>query len=337
MKACNATGASRATFYRDRLAGGETKSPKEKKARPTPRRALTAVERERIALILNSDEFADQAPPAVYATLLDRGIYLCSIRTMYRILKERNELKERRNQRRRQNYQKPELLASKPNQVWSWDITNLKGPERGVVFKLYVVIDIFSRYVVAWRVEHFEKDLLAEELIEIASQRQKIRKNQLAIHSDRGSLMTSTKVTDLYTKLGIEPSLTRPYVSNDNAYSESQFKTLKYGPSFPSRFGSIEDARQFCRRFFNWYNEEHYHSGLALLTPSTVHSGAIEDCVQKRQAVLAAAFNRHPERFVKGRSAVKRPPSEVWINRPATFEQTKPATPGDTEVMRSVR
>lgn len=235
---------------------------------------------------------------------------------MYRILRENGEVRERRNQLRHPQYKKPELLATGPNQVWSWDITKLKGPEKWNNYYLYVILDIFSRYVVGWMIARRENGELAELLISETCSRQGIDESQLFIHSDRGSPMTSKAVALLLSDLGVTKSLSRPHVSNDNPFSESHFKTLKYRPTFPKRFGGIEDARAFCQIFFNWYNTEHYHSGLALMTPATVHHGAAAACNRRRQAVLSGAFEKHPERFFNGRPKVLRLPKEVWINPP---------------------
>lgn len=260
------------------------------------------------------------APQEVYATLLDEGAYFCSVRTMYRILEEEDEVRERRNQLRHPSYAKPELIAEAPNQVWCWDITKLKGPVKWTYFYLYVILDIFSRYVVGWMIAHRELAALAKRLIEQSCENQGVQQNQLIIHSDRGPSMTSKSVALLLSDLGITKSLSRHHVSNDNPYSESQFKTLKYRPAFPERFGCAEDARFFCQDFFRWYNTEHYHSGIGFLTPEDVHYGRTEQIIKDRQAVLNAAFIKHPERF-KGK--VPKPmalPPSVWINKPALLK-----------------
>lgn len=273
--------------------------------------------------VLHEDRFVDKAPAEVYATLLDEGVYLCSIRTMYRILQAESEVRERRNQLRHPEYKKPELLATAPNQVWSWDITKLKGPVKWTYFYLYVIIDIFSRHVVGWMIAGRETAELAKQLIAESCIRQGIDENQLFIHSDRGAPMTSKALALLMSDLGITKSLSRPYVSNDNPYSESQFKTLKYRPSFPERFGSLQDARAFCQQFFNWYNNEHYHSGIALMTPAMVHYGSAEECNRKRQIVLSGAFEKHPERFVNGQPTVLELPQEAWINPPTPKDDAR--------------
>jgi putative transposase len=278
---------------------------------------------------MHEDRFVDKAPGPVYAALLDEGIYLCSTRTIYRILNENGEVKERRNQRRHPQYTKPELLATGPNQVWSWDITKLRGPAKWKYFYLYVIIDIFSRNTVGWMIAHRETAELAEALISQTCARQSIKRDQLLIHSDRGSPMTSKTVALLMSDLGIVKSLSRPHVSNDNPFSESQFKTLKYRPEFPKTFGSIQDARAFCTQLFEWYNNEHYHTGLAMMTPSTVHYGLAEKCNRQRQSVLSAAFEKNPQRFVSKPPQVAKLPQAVWINPPkpkAQEAESKDAT-----------
>jgi len=306
------------TFYRR----CKTKSEVRVQTKSRSRRALSEEERQRVLCVLHEDRFVDKAPAEIYAALLDEDVYHCSISTMYRILREHGEVRERRNQLRHPQYKKPELLATGPNHVWSWDITKLKGPETWNNYYLYVIIDIFSRYVVGWMIARRENGELAETLIGDTCARQEIDESQLLIHSDRGSPMTSKAVALLLSDLGVTKSLSRPHVSNDNPFSESHFKTLKYRPTFPKRFGSIEDARAFCQIFFNWYNNEHYHSGLALMTPATVHNGAARACNRMRQVVLSKAFEKHPERFFNGRPKVLRLPTEVWINPPPKSEDT---------------
>ena len=249
---------------------------------------------------LHSMRFVDQAPREIYATLLDEGTYHCSVRTMYRILDQEKELRERRNQRRHPQYKKPELLATGPNQVWSWDITKLRGPVKWSYFYLYVIIDIFSRYVVGWMVAGNENARLAEHLIEETYRKQDIVPGQLMLHSDRGSPMKAKTMTQFLADIGVSKSYSRPHVSDDNPFSESQFKTLKYRPDFPNRFGSVQDSRLFCYRFFDWYNCEHHHFAIVLLTPAEVHYGQAEQIISNRQRVLDQAFEEHPERFVKG-------------------------------------
>ena len=311
VAACAALSFARATFYR-------AQKPKEPavEVRPTPARALNEVERESVLATLNSDRFVDQAPGEVYATLLDEGSYLCSVSTMYRLLDSAQQVRERRNQLSHPNYRKPELLATAPNQVWSWDITKLLGPAKWTYFYLYVILDIFSRYVVGWMVAQCESAHLAERLIDETVAKQQIVPGQLTIHSDRGSSMKSKPVAALLADLGITKTHSRPYVSNDNPFSEAQFKTLKYRPEFPSNFGSVQDARLFCQPFFNWYNNLHHHTGIALLTPTVVHYGLAQEVLAARQQVLLAAYFAHPERFVKQPPQPLQLPEAVWINPP---------------------
>jgi putative transposase len=305
--ACAGLGVSRASYYRQQKPKGEPNS------KPKPARALSDEERQQVLAVLHSERFVDQSPQEVYATLLDEGTFLCSIRTMYRILVEHTEVRERRNQLRYPNYQKPELLATTANQLWSWDITKLHGPCKWTYFYLYVILDVFSRYVVGWMVAHRESATLAERLYafggakpyEQTTLKQQIQPDPLTIHADQGAAMTSKAVALLLSDLGVTKTHSRPHVSNDNPYSESQFKTLKYQPLFPKQFGSIEDARTFCQTFFSWYNHDHHHSGIGLLTPSDLTAP---------EAVLQAAYQTHPERFVKGLPQPPAVPTEVWIN-----------------------
>lgn len=309
---CRALGVSRTSLWR-------AMNPPEKQAtKPArkPARALTEAEREAVLDVLHEERFVDMAPAEVWATLIDEGRYLCSMRTMYRILKSEGEVKERRSQRNGRAYQKPELLATGPNQVWSWDITKLKGPVKWSYFYLYVIMDISSRYVVGWMVAHRESAALAEKLIKATCLKQGITKDQLTIHADRGSSMKSKCVALLLSDLGITKTHSRPHVSNDNPYSESQFKTLKYRPGFPERFGAIEDARGFCRPFFKWYNNDHHHFGIALMTPAMVHYGQAEEVTKKRQAVLDKAYQVYPERFINNVPTAPVLPAAAWINPP---------------------
>jgi putative transposase len=268
--------------------------------------------------ILHSERFQDKAPYEVFATLLDEGQYHCSIRTMYRILTcEHGDVKERRKGHQRNNYSKPELLATRANEVWSWDITKLKGPAKWTYFYLYVILDIFSRYVVGWMIAYREQDALAKRIIEQSCIKQNIQPGQLTVHADRGPSMKSKVVAHLLADLGVTKTHSRPHVSNDNPYSESQFKTLKYCPEFPDRFGSIQDARAFCRSFFNWYNKEHRHSGIALMTPEQVHYGMAREITGFRSKVLASAFQKHPKRFKGKMPKLIQLPEAVWINKPS--------------------
>src|SRR6266446_7987840 len=307
---CAALGLPRATYYRRRRPRNV---PPQR--RPSPR-ALTADEQRTVLARLHEPRFVDLAPAEVYATLLDEGAYLCSERTMYRLLAEQTEVRERRDQLRHPTYAAPELLACRPNELWSWDITKLLGPAKWTYFYLYVMLDVFSRYVVGWMVAHRESAKLAERFIHETCARQEIRRDQLTIHADRGSAMTSKPVAFLLADLGVTKTHSRPHVSNDNPFSEAQFKTLKYRPAFPERFGSIQDARAHGHVFFPWYNTEHHHSGLGLLTPHDVHFGLAAQRVAERAAVLTAAYTAHPERFPTGRPMPAAAPTEVWINPP---------------------
>ncbi len=308
--ACDALSVSRATFYRWRWPRHGPKP------RRSSHRALSTDERAVALAVLHEDRFVDQAPGEVYATLLDEGTYLCSERTMYRILADNEEVRERRNQLRHPAYAKPELLATAPNSLWSWDITKLPGPKKWSYFHLYVIIDVFSRYVVGWMVAHRESAALAEKLIEETYERQQVTPGTLTIHADRGSSMKSKVVAHLLADLGVTRTHSRPRVSNDNPYSEAHFKTLKYRPSFPARFGSLEDARAHIGPFMDWYNDDHHHSGIGLLTPSDLHHGRAADRLQARHVTLSAAQQTHPERFVSGPPALQNPPTAVWINKP---------------------
>lgn len=311
-KACALLGASRATLYRRRQPPTLGPPP----PRPTPINKLSESERQRILDLLRSDEYCDLAPAQVWARLLDDGIYLCSISTMYRLLRTAGESRERRRQRTHPARKKPELIATGPNAVWSWDITKLQGPERGVYYNLYVIIDIFSRYVVAWMVGPAETGELAEAFIADALAAQGIGRDQLSIHADRGTSMTSKPVAQLLVDLGVARSHSRPHVSNDNPYSESNFKTLKYCPAFPGRFGSIQDARAFCDRFFDHYNHIHRHAGIGLHTPASVHYGTATEIRSQRQATLDAAYADNPARFGYRSPVAPKLPTVAWINEP---------------------
>lgn len=280
-----------------------------------------ATEQQAILDTLNSDRFADLAPAEVWAILLDEGVYLGSQSTFYRLLRQAGEVRERRRQATHPAKVKPELVASTPNVVWSWDITKLRGPAKWTYYYLYVILDIFSRYVVGWMVASRESAALAEVLIRQTCAKQGIDRAQLTIHADRGSSMTSKPVAFLLADLGVTQSHSRPHVSNDNPFSEAQFKTLKYRPDFPGRFGSIEDARRHCHGFFGWYNDEHRHTGLALHTPADVHYGLAEAIRDKRAGVLDAAYAAHPERFVRKPPKPPKIPEASWINRPDQPEE----------------
>jgi len=301
--ACRALGVSRATFYRDRRPAAKQAEvacePHEPKPARPSHRALSDEERSEVLSVLHSEEFVDASPAQVYATMLERGNYLCSPRTMYRILDAEGESGERRDQRTHPSYDPPSLRATGPNQVWTWDITRLKGPTKWTFFHLYVILDIFSRYVVGWMIAEREEADLAKTLIETSCERQDITPDRLTLHADRGASMTSKTVAQLLSDLGINKSHSRPRVSNDNAYSESQFKTLKYDSKFPGSFESIEDAREYLGPFFGTYNHQHKHSGLAMFSPAAVHYGEVEELLRQRQAALDAAYARTPERFAK--------------------------------------
>lgn len=308
--ACVALGVPRSSLYRARAPRKETTRRKD-----SPR-ALSTAEKEAVRLELNSERFQDRAPREVYATLLDEERYLCSWRTMYRVLAENQETRERRDLLRHPAYSKPELLATAPNQLWSWDITKLLGYAKWTYYYLYVILDVYSRYVVGWMIAERESAALAEELIAQTCARQNVEPGQLTIHADRGSAMTSKPVAFLLADLGVTKTHSRPHVPNDNPFSEAQFRTMKYSPDYPERFGCLPDARAWANAFFGWYNYEHHHTALALLTPADVHFQRAEEILQKRQAVLQAAYHRTPARFVKGAPSLPLPPSAVWINPP---------------------
>jgi putative transposase len=317
---CAALGLPRSTYYRRR---------RPQRALPTRARsprALSVGEQATVLNVLHEPRFVDLAPAEVYATLLDEGTYLCSERTMYRLLAGHAEVRERRDQLRHPPYAAPELLACRPNELWSWDITKLLGPAKWTYFYLYVMLDVFSRYVVGWMVAHRESATLAERFIHETCGRQGIDPGQLTIHADRGPAMTSKPVALLLADLGITKTHSRPHVSNDNPFSEAQFKTLKYRPAFPERFGAIQDVRAHCHVFFPWYNTEHHHSGLGLLTPYDVHHGLAEQRVAARATVLATAYAMHPERFPAGLPHPPVCPAEVWINPPHALGRSHAAS-----------
>jgi len=320
-RACQALAVPRATMYRRRRACLPT-AQSSKKAPRHASRALSESEQSTVLQCLHEERFQDSSPAQVYAALLDEGRFHCSIRTMYRLLEAGGESRERRDQLTHPPYQKPELLATEANQLWSWDITKLRGPVKWSTFHLYVILDVFSRYVVGWMIAYRESAELAKRLIEHTCRKQNIAAGQLTIHADRGSSMKSKPVALLMADLGVTKTHSRPHVSDDNPYSESHFRTLKYRPGFPDRFGSIEDARGFCQTFFRWYNFEHHHSGLGLMTPAMVHHGQAPQIRAHRQVVLDAAFAAHPERFVRRPPKPPDLPAQVWINKPASEEKT---------------
>ena len=309
--ACEALGLSRATYYRL-----EHPRPRitQLRMRIQPAWSLTPEERAEVLALLHSDRFVDMAPAEIVATLLDEDLYLCSERTMYRLLAAEDEVRERRAVARHGKYKAPELLAIGPNQVWSWDITKLKGPGKWNYFCLYVILDIFSRLVTGWTVADRESEALARDLIAHACTQHGIQPGQLGVHADRGAAMTSKMVSQLLLDLGVERTHSRPHTSNDNPYSEAQFKTMKYRPEFPERFGSKQDAVAFTGPFIDWYNNDHRHSGICMLTPAMVHYGQAEEVLEHRYQVMLQAYSAHPERFSQPPRRQELP-KEVWINR----------------------
>ncbi len=316
--ACRALGLARATVYRRRRP--ESASPRRRERRSPPPRALCSEERAQVARVLHSERFVDRAPAQIVATLLDEGQYLCSVRTMYRLLEARGEAQERRRRLMHPAYQRPELVATAPNQVWSWDLTKLRGPAKWLYFHLYVLLDLFSRFVVGWMLARQESGALARRLLAESCERQGIVPGQLTIHADRGSAPASKTVAQLLADLGVERSHSRPHVSNDNPFSESHFATVKGHPEFPDRFVSFEHAHGFCQRFFPWYNTEHRHSGIAFLTPERVHTGGASAVLAQRASVLDTAYARHPDRFVHQPPKPLALPEAVWINPPVRNE-----------------
>jgi len=312
--ACAALGEARARHYR-RHRVSPVPPRLERVASPQPR-ALSEVERKEIRSVLNSEEHMDEAPATVYAKLLDQGTYLASVPTFYRILREHGEVSDRRRHATHPAKVKPELVARRPNEVYSWDITKLHGPEKWTYYYLYSIIDIYSRYITGWMLARAERASLAEALMAETIEKQNIKAGELTIHSDRGSPMIAQPVAHLLADLGVTKSHSRPHTSNDNPYSESHFKTLKYRPDFPRKFGSFEDARDHCGRFFRWYNDDHRHSGIAFHTPSDVHHGRAEAIRRQRGVVLDAAYAAHPERFVNKAPEPPKLPTVAWINEP---------------------
>ena len=311
---CQALDLPPSSLYREKLR--RERPAMDPRPRPASPRALSPPEKEAVVEVLHSRQFIDKAPAAVWAELLDEGRYLCSIRTMYRILAERLEVRERRRQRRHPQYSKPELLATGPNQCWSWDITKLKGPVKWSYYYLYVILDIFSRYVVGWMVATQENSRLAKALIAQSYSKQAIVSGDLTLHADRGSSMSSKALALLLADLGVTKSHSRPHVCDDNPYSEAQFKTLKYRPEFPARFGTIQQARTFCREFFDWYNRDHRHSGIGLHTPEDVHYLTAIATRRNRAQTLEAAHALFQERFPNGKPVPPPLPEAVWINPP---------------------
>ena len=323
---CQSVGLARATLYRRRRpARSSTRRP-----RAASSRALVPAERQAVLDVLHSERFVDQSPAEVHATLLEEQTYLCSTRTMYRVLAAADEVRERRDQARHPAYTKPELVATAPNHVWFWDITKLKGPIAYLCFSLYVILDLYSRYVVGWMVARHENARLAQRLIEATCLKQGIGPHQLTIHADRGAPMRSKLVAELFADLSIAASHSRPRVSNDNPFSEAQFRTFKYRPEFPDRFGSIEHARAGCHDLFAWYNDLHHHSGLSYLTPADVHYGRAAAILEVRHHTRLTAYAAHPERFVNGPPRPETLPTAVWINPPS--KTSHQAGPGATIV-----
>lgn len=318
-RACQALAVPRATWYRRRRRASLPTAPSSDRRAA---RSLSESEQSAVLACLHEERFQDCSPAQVYAALLDEGQFHCSIRTMYRLLEAGGENRERRDQLTHPPYQKPELLATEANQLWSWDITKLRGPVKWTAYHLYVILDVFSRYVVGWMIAYRESAELAKRLIEHTCLKQNIAPGQLTVHADRGSSMKSKPVALLLADLGVVKTHSRPHVSDDNPYSESQFRTLKYRPGFPDRFGSIEDARGFCQSFFTWYNHQHHHSGLGLMTPAMVHHGQAPQILAHRQLVLDAAYSAHPERFVRKPPKPPELPAQVWINKPSLEEKT---------------
>jgi len=310
---CAALGTSRSTLLRRKSCAVQATIARSY----NPKNALTEAERAIVLATLNSERFADLAPTQIFAQLLDEGVYLCSISTMYRILRANAQVLERRRVARHPEYRKPELLATAPRQVLSWDITKLRGPDKGVWYSLLVMIDIFSRYVVGWMLVRRSNAEIAKQFIADVVAREGIQPGEAVIHADRGTEMTAQPVCSLLDGLGLAQSHSRPHVSDDNPYSESINKTLKYSPRFPNRFGSLEDGKRFCDEFFNWYNSEHRHSGISLLTPAMLHHGGAVHVLAARHDVMLAAYSAHPNRFIAGKPRRQEVPQAAWINQPA--------------------
>jgi transposase InsO family protein len=330
VQACNALGVSRATMYRRTTY----ERPPSYAARPPSPRKLGENERQAILDVLHSEPFVDQPPPEVYAALLSQGVYMASIRTMYRLLAELGESAERRALRAPQRHVKPMLTATAPNQIWTWDITKLRSVVPRALFSLYVIIDLFSRMVVGWLLAERENAAHAERLFADTIARHDITPGALTVHADRGSPMRSDDLAQLFAVLGVARSFSRPHVSDDNAFSEAQFKTLKYQPDYPGEFASLTHARAWCQEFIGWFNEQHQHSGIALYTPADVFYGRVEEVATRRQAALDEAFAAHPERFPNGPPVAKRPPEAVQINPlPIEANASNVAATGNKEKM----
>lgn len=328
--ACKRLGIPRSSWYR------WSRPAVEQSPRPSPSRALSDEERSEVRSVLNSERFRNETPRQVYATLLDEEKYYCHWRTMYRILAEKNEAQERRNQRSHPTYSRPELLATAPNQLWTWDITKLKGEIRLTYYYLYVILDVYSRYVVGWMLAECESEQLAQKLITETCAKQQIPRGQLTLHADRGPSMTSKSVEQLLIDMDVAKSHSRPYTPNDNPFSESHFKTLKYRPDYPGRFASYNLAHQWCQTLFVWYNQHHYHSALNLMTPISVHYGHEPEIRAQRQSVLELAYLAHPERFVKGKPELQPLPKAVWINPPSDDATSSHSQPLDVDSARFI-
>jgi len=326
-RACGAFGVPVRSFYHRRQAAEGRLAPRPSRAKPADQHRrvpwkIPDVERDEIRVLLCTDRFGDLAPAQVYATLLDEGTYLCSERTMYRILHEKDLVRERRRGHRQGGHVAPRVHATAPNEAWTWDISRLRGPAIRVWFYLYVVIDIFSRKIVAWTVDGAESDKVAKRLITRACDRENIDEHQLILHSDRGAQMTSTTIAELLEDLGVTRSLSRPRTSNDNPYSEANFKTVKYRPDYPDRFENLDEARSWMRRFVPWYNHTHYHSAIAYLHPGDLHAGTTAPIIAARQTVLDAAYNANPDRFRHRPPRAANPPTQAWINKPTVQTKT---------------
>ena len=318
QRICHALSFQRSAYYRLKRGASQPRKPR------VSSRQLSASERETVLAVLHENRFVDKSPREVYATLLDESTYHCSWRTMSRILTAENEAQPRRKQATHPAYAKPELLATAPNQVWSWDITQLRGPVKLTYFYLYVMLDIFSRYVVGWLLADRQNARLAKRFLKETVLNHCPDPTRLSIHSDRGGPMKAQTTAQLLAKLDVTQSFSRPRVSDDNPYSESHFKTVKYCPDFPDRFGGNEHALSFCRNFFPWYNDDHRHSGIGFYTPNMVYYGKANDFSKIRQQTLDVAYANHPERFVKGRPKPIAVPTEVWINKPAEIVGSGP-------------
>lgn len=322
---CKALAIAPASMYRMIASARDAFHPERPpKAEPTPPhpRALSGDERAAVLAVLDADRFVDMAPAEIHAALLDEGRYLCAPRTMYRILKERGEVRERRAQAAHPKRTPPRLVATAPNQVWTWDITHLRGAGKGQTLKLYVCMDLFSRYVAGWYLSTSESGAEARHFFETLARRERIDANELIVHADNGGPMRGRPLADLLESLGVKRSHSRPRTSNDNPFSESQFKTMKYRPTYPKKFESEAEAREWCREFFTWYNHEHRHESLAMMTPADVYTGSFRQKLTVRAEALAAAYEQTPERFVKGPPAPRQPPAMVTIN-----PETKPPEP----------